>query len=150
MRRNSLPYEEELLLPIIPIRVCLGKIRKQMRVMNTEARHNEALGRSPLCNEFKVSVHGRDRGNPKIPRITADGYRSAKASASIVGKALGVSLPLFTQECHEDENIEEYKKMFPCACHRDDSQGLCPIIGSIEQTGPTSTGTGVRRWLIAR
>ena len=124
---RSLPTEEERTPPIVPIRGCLEKIRRMLKGDEYIGRGSSqrGLGRSPLCNTYKVSVYGRKLAIQNF----AEGIRTDQKLREHLPRLAAERLVchcLPTHWCHADSIIAEYTLLYPEAYDREDANGAVP------------------------
>ena len=119
--------EDERNPPIVPIRGCLEKIRRFLEGDEYVGRGSSqrGLGRSPLCNSYKVSVFGRKLAIQKFTEEIQTNPKLRKHLPRLSGKRL-ICHCLPSQEFHADSIIAEYKLLFPDAYDREDMKGAVP------------------------
>ena len=104
---------------VVPIRGCLEEIRRVMLGDYDVGRgcRQRNLGASLFCNDYKVSVYGRERAISQFAQ-------KLKGDAALMARLW--TLSGLRQTCHADEIIREFRKLYPTAFDREDSESEPP------------------------
>ena len=83
-----------------------------MTSTSAEDRQQRGLGRSHLCNTYKVSVYGRKLAIQNFAEGIRADQKLREHLPRLAGKRL-VCHCLPTQECHADSIVAGYKLLYP-------------------------------------
>ena len=149
IRGRALPTEEERNPPIVPTRGCLEKIRRRLKGDEYIGRGStqRGLGRSSLCNTYKVSVKGRKLAIQNFAEAIRTNQNLREHLPRLAGKRF-VWYCLPTQECHADSINAEHKLPYTEAYDREDANGAVPSSAVVSRLASISAGSGLKRRVV--